>query len=253
MKTVQVVSLLIVIALAVLAGFAVRRWRTSGATTLAPMPTLAELHPTASVTPPSAVKPAPPQTPIAPTKGPVTEAKPAGAGSDADLDKFAKDLSAPGHTFFDPEYKVTGKIPEDWTMQNSARWGQKETTLFFNDPDYPQAHPSIYYRMFDQPMPLAGADIETWLREQAMEKAQLRIRSGLTDYVNRDFTMRDINDRPALTWTAEYTRNGEPWAEYMTRIYSPNGTTLFFLHAPAKDMPALVPKFESMIKTTIVP
>lgn len=169
------------------------------------------------------------------------------------MDEFAKDLSAPGNTFFDPEYKVQGKYPEGWSMKTTARWGTSETTLVFTDPDFPAAAPSVDYRIFATPMQLAEAQIDAWLRAQSTETAGQRVTGGLADYVNGEIISRNIGDRPALTWTGSYTRNGEPWGEYLTRIYSPNGTTLFTLNAPVNALPALIPKFERMINATIVP
>jgi hypothetical protein len=201
---------------------------------------------------PRATKPAPtaipPDAPAAPAPNP-----PAAPPKPDELDEFAKDLSAPGHTFFDPEFKIMGKYPEGWSMKTTARWGASETTLAFSDPDFPAAAPSVYYRVFTTPLQLAGAQIDEWLRQQSAETASQRVAGGLNDYVNGEMIPRKIGDRPALTWTASYTRNGEPWGEYLTQIYSPNGTTLFSLHAPAKDLPALIPKFERIINATIVP
>ena len=199
-----------------------------------------------------AAKPAPtaipPDAPASSAPNP-----PAAAAKSDELDEFAKDLSAPGHTFFDPEFKVMGKYPEGWSMKTTARWGASETTLVFTDPDFPAAAPSVDYRIFTTPLQLTGAQIDEWLRQQSAENASRRVASGLTDYVNSEMISRKIGDRPALTWTASHTRNGEPWGEYLTQIYSPNGMTLFSLNAPAKDLPALIPKFERIINATIVP
>jgi len=161
--------------------------------------------------------------------------------------------AADGQTFVDPKYGVTGKIPATWTMRPATRWGQQETTIYFEDPDHPEARPNVYYRMFDAPMQLTGDAIGAWLQQQADAKAKARVEGGLTDYVNRDFIPRTINDRPALTWTAEFTRNGEPWVEYITRVYSPNCTTLFFLQTPLRNLPEVQPGFESVIKSTKIP
>jgi hypothetical protein len=190
----------------------------------------------------------PPRAPPAPARHP-----PAATAPPDELDEFARDLSTPGHTFFDPEFKVMGKYPEGWSVKTTARWGGSETTLVFTDPDFPAAAPGVNYRVFTTPMQLAGAEIDGWLRQQSTETASQRVAGGLTDYVNGGMTSRKIGDRPALTWTASYTRNGEAWGEYLTQIYSPNGLTLFSLQAPAKDLSALIPKFERVINATIVP
>lgn len=170
-----------------------------------------------------------------------------------DLDALADDLKAATNTFFDPQYKLTGKLPDGWKMVGSPRWGTQETTLFFHDDEFPKAAPALYYRIFPEQMQQTPEQVSAWLRQQAEEKAKLRVSNGLTDYTNSEMVERTIGDRPALTWTGAYTRNGEPWGEYLTRVYTPTGTFLFFLHAPRDQLPALIPKFEQMINTTIVP
>jgi len=201
---------------------------------------------------PSAMEPAP--TVLPPTPPPrVAPNPPAATAKPDELDEFAKDLSAPGNTFFDPEYKVQGKYPEGWSMKTTARWGTSETTLVFTDPDFPAAAPSVYYRVFTTPMQLADAQIDGWLRQQSAENASQKVTGGQADYVYGEMISRKIGDRPALSWTGSYIRNGEAWGEYLTQIYSPNGMTLFSLNAPAKDLSALIPKFERIINATIVP
>jgi hypothetical protein len=155
--------------------------------------------------------------------------------------------------FFDPLYRVSGAVPDGWVLRDTSRWGTQETTLFFKDTAHPEGNPSIYYRMFDTPMTLAPGKIDAWLREQAVNKAASRV-GGLPDYANEPaMTSRSIGGRPALTWTANFTRNGVPWGEYMTRIYSPNGTVLFFMMAPKADLPAMIPKYETIIRSTVMP
>ena len=240
------------IAIVVIGGFVARPWETKPAPKVPPPPPVEQKRVVPTPFVPHELPPAPTAVPPAPAprlapNPPVATAKP------DDLEGLAKDLMAPGNTFFDPEYRVTGKYPEGWSMRTSARWGTKETTLFFADPEYPAARPSLYYRIFPEPMQLADAQVDGWLREQAVAKANQRVTSGMADYVNGEMVSRMIGDRPALTWTGSYTRNGEPWGEYLTRIYSPTGTTLFFMNARAENLPALIPKFERMINTTIVP
>jgi hypothetical protein len=205
-----------------------------------------------------------PAEPSAPVAVPVTLAQSANGSPPAGhppattvpdpLDAIARDLSAPDNAFFDPVYHVTGKIPDGWAMRQSARWGQKENTIWMRDPEHPAATPSAYYRMFDEPMTLSAADADTWMRGEAVAKAKLRVDNGLADYTNRpEIVSLTIGDRPALTWTADFTRNGEAWSESLTRIYSANCTMLFFLQAPAKDLPVMLPAFQGMMQRTVVP
>jgi hypothetical protein len=205
----------------------------------------------APAAPTRAVAPSVARTDRAENSGaPAAQKPPATLAVAEPVEPAATDPAANGQTFLDPKYGVTGKIPATWTMRSAPRWGQQETTLFFEDPANPDARPSVYYRMFDAPMQLTGDAIGAWLQQQADAKAKARVEGGLTDYVNRDFIPRTINDRPALTWTAEFTRNGEPWVEYITRVYSPNCTTLFFLQTPLRNLPEVQPGFETVIKST---
>jgi hypothetical protein len=169
-----------------------------------------------------------------------------------DIDEFAKDLMNPKNGFYDSYYKIAGKFPQGWTMGQAPRWGKEETTISFHVSDHPQAMPALYYRIFPQPQPLTVDQAQASLRESAANKEQQRQQS-LPDYVNGEMVPRNIGERPALTWTGTFTRNGEAWAEYLTRIYTPNGTFLFFMQAPAGELPALIPQFERVITTTIMP
>ena len=180
-----------------------------------------------------------------------------------ELEKFAKELSAPGNTFYDPEYHITGKYPEGWSIRESGRGGAKENNVRFTDPDHPKVWPTLYYGVNSEPRQLSPVEIDRWLREEAAKKAASRLRSGLLGYTNGELVARTINDRPALAWTATYafhgtnpnstTPRGDALEEYLTLIYSPNCTALFFMQASKGDMAAMRPKFEEMIKLTILP
>jgi len=181
-------------------------------------------------------------------------AKPASQQPSADeLAEVEQELANPDGKFFDPVHRIMVKIPSGWSVKQAPHWGTNESTIFLSDPDHPEAAPSIYHREYDQPNEMSPSDAEAWLRQEAAAKAAQRVAGGATDYVNGDMESRTIADRPALTWTADFTQNGQPWSEYLTRIYSPNGTTLFFLLAPKSDMPAMIPQFEQTINATVVP
>lgn len=196
-----------------------------------------------------------PRVAAIPPASPARESRPgATAGTaDPDLENLGRELAHAENTFFDPTYRFTGKIPAGWVLRDAPRWGEQETTLYFKDPEYPAAIPNLYYRKFPEPMTLEGAAIDQWLREQVETKAAQRAASGRPDYANREVTPRRIGERPAITWVADFTYQGEAWSEYLTRIYTQDGTTLFFMSAPKKDTPALVPRFESLIQNTIMP
>lgn len=180
-----------------------------------------------------------------------------------ELEKLAKDLSAPGNTFFDPEYRITGKYPEGWSIRESGRWGAKENNVRFLDPEHPNVWPTLYYRIESEPRPLSGAEIDQWLREEAAKKAASRLRSGLINYTNGDLVACTIGDRPALSWTATFafhgtnpnstTPRGDALEEHLTLIYSPNCIVLFFVQATKNDLAVMQPKIDEMIRSTVLP
>lgn len=215
-------------------------------------PVATPLTPSVTPAPTIATEPAPPTNPpaeIPPTPVPAPPAS--NPTPQADLDKI---LPLPDNTFADDKYHLMGKLPDGWSILKSERWGKLETTISLRDPEHPAAIPNIYYQMFTEPMqPVDTNTADAWLRKQATYKAKQRIRNGSSDYVNGELLSRTIGGQPAVSWTATYTRNGEPWAEYLTRVYSPDCTLLFTLRAPAADLPAMTPGFENVILTTTVP
>lgn len=162
--------------------------------------------------------------------------------------------SGANQSFFDPQYGVKAQLPNGWAIRSSNRWGNKETTVFFQPPTPSQAVPSVYYRVFDEPMTLSAPEIDAWLRNLAEKKAAQRVREGASDYANSaELTSLTVGGRPALAWMATYTGGGQVISEYFTRIYSPNASVLYFFKAPANEMASLRPAFEEMIQTTAVP
>lgn len=256
MKRSQLTIAAIGIGAGILAGLALRSDRKSADEAIAAAQAVAapSAAPQKISSAPVAGLPLPPAS-LRPAASTATSAprKPATDATDAELEKLRQELTNADNTFFDPEYRFTGKIPAGWLLRDAPRWGKEETTLHFKDPEFPQAVPNLYYRKFPEPMALEGPAIYRWMEEQAAIKATQRAADGRADYINREIAQRTIGDRPALTWTADFTYEGEPWAEYLTRVYSPTGTTLFFMSAPKKDMPTLIPRFESLIQKTITP
>jgi hypothetical protein len=167
----------------------------------------------------------------------------------------AKELkTADAHVFLDGEFGVGGEIPDGWSMRSSARWGVRQNTIWFRDPLVPTAAPSMYYKINEEPTYRTPEETQKWMYDTAVEKERQRVAEGRTDYKNREeMSYRMIGERQALTWSATYTRNGEPWVENLTRLYSPAGTVLFFLHAPATDIDAAQASFNTVIESTVMP
>jgi hypothetical protein len=169
-------------------------------------------------------------------------------------DKVEKPDDLLENTFLDPVYNLAGKLPPGWTMRQSMRWGEKQNTLFFHDEDHPKTVPSIYYKVYDQPMTLAGDEIDAWMRKTVEDKTQQRIAGGMSDYVVRpEIISTTIDGRPAMIWTADFTANGQQMTEYLTRIYSPNATVLLFTRGPTDQIEAAKPAYQQLMETIILP
>jgi len=149
------------------------------------------------------------------------------------FDAGAKDARRKDGVFLDPEYGVGGEIPEGWVMRSSGRWGAKGTTIFFQDPDHPRVIPSLYYKIFPEQKSLSPAEITAWLNVCPPGKEAQRI-AGERLLQNRpDLTERLIRDRPALSWMADFTRNGEPWSS-ISRSSTVRGDGAFFHAGPGE-------------------
>ena len=158
-----------------------------------------------------------------------------------------------GGMFVDAGHEMKGRLPDGWSIRRVQNLGAQETTIRFADPAAPTIHPSLYYEKLNEPWLLAAEKIEPTLRGNAEKKARQRISSGLSDYKNNPPEMRTIGGKPALAWTADFTRNGKPWREYFTLVYSPRTVALYFLEAPAADLAAIQLRFQQLIDTTTFP
>jgi hypothetical protein len=155
----------------------------------------------------------------------------------------------------DPLYGVSARYPIGWFVRGVTRWGDRETTIFFGAPSGSTAFPTLYYRVFAQPMPVPAA-AEEFLREEAGKKAEQRVVGGLADYANvvNSFEFKTIAGHPALSYAARFTGGGgRTQCEYFVRILSAQGIALFFLRAPLEEYEALRPAFDAMIETINLP
>jgi hypothetical protein len=169
------------------------------------------------------------------------------------------EISGPDNSIADSKYGVTTRYPTGWIIRGAARWGDHEnpaTTIYFGATESAQASPNLYYRKFPAPLlnPTGGA--ESWLRDEARKKVDQRVKQeGIVDYLNRpeSFVFREVGGHGALSWSAEFTRSGEKWSEYLTAILSENGLALFFLQAPADQIGLVRPRYEQMIEAFKMP
>lgn len=153
-----------------------------------------------------------------------------------------------------PEYGLTGMAPATWIYRREGSPEAGELTLYFTIPDRPGIAPRMYCKFFDQDRGMSAQAIQQWLEENIQSKSAQRVQSGLTDYkVRPKIVSSNIRGRPAISWSADFTKDNVAWTESLTRIYSPKSTALFFLIAPSKEVDSLIDDFTRLIEDTVLP
>jgi hypothetical protein len=155
----------------------------------------------------------------------------------------------------DPLYGLSARYPSGWMVRGITRWGDRETMIFLGTPSLSSAaFPTLYYRFFSHPMPMAGA-AESYLHDLARKKEEERIAGGLADYANvvDSFEFKTIGGHPAMSYSARFTGGGTTQVEYFVRVFSANGVALFFLRAPLQEFEGLRPDFDAMVETVRLP
>jgi hypothetical protein len=164
-------------------------------------------------------------------------------------------IIGPDNAFNDQEFGVSFRLPAGWAILDAKRWGDHETTVFFSALQLSAPGPRLYYKIYQSPLGVQPGEIDSWLRTCAQMKAKQRIKEGLGDYMicPGSFVSREIGGCAALSWKADYTKDREKWAEYLTCVFSENGTALFFLNAPLDDIASAIHQFETMVATIKMP
>lgn len=154
----------------------------------------------------------------------------------------------------DPLYGVSARFPAGWSVRGVTRWGDRETTIYFAGPGLSSAFPTLYYRLYSDPLPLP-TDVEASLRDEARRKEEQRITGGLADYANvvNSFAFKTVSGHPALSYSARFTGGGTTQVEYFVRVLSTSGVALFFLRSPVEEFENLRPAFDAMIETLRLP
>ena len=93
------------------------------------------------------------------------------------------------------------------------------------------------------------------LLKQAQRKADQRTGEGFENYHNREnsFELKPINGRSAMSWVADYTKNGRHMVEYLTRVRSENTSALFFARLPFERLDDFTARIDPIIETLQVP
>ena len=156
--------------------------------------------------------------------------------------------------YADPEYGVGFTLPPGWTIRQSSRWGDRETTAWFTDAESP-AFAALYYRVYSEPQPATPEQVRELLLAGAEAKVAQRTAEGFTDYRIRQESLqfRSVNGRAALSCVADYTGDGVPMTEYLTWVRSDQAGALFFARVTPSGLDAFRQRFDTIIETLRIP
>ncbi len=171
------------------------------------------------------------------------------AESAPETDKLVAEFSGPNRSVHDPKFGLTLTYPDGWKVNEVKRWGDQQTTIFFEITGQPEPSPSLYYRVYHQPRPIASDSLPAYLREEAKKKETAR-RENLPDYTNRadSFKMLMLGGYTGCSWAADFTGpTGDKSVEYFVRLQTDVADVMFFLQAPADQMEPLRPVVERLM------
>ena len=158
----------------------------------------------------------------------------------------------------DKTYGVSFRLPEGWSVQTSWRWGDRESTIAFNDPRKipEQAAPSLNYYPRAGSLPGTPEGVQETLRKAAENKVTQRRTEGLPTYRLRPdgCQPRTVGGHAACSCIAEFTgKSGTPMAEYLTFVRTANTGALFFGVIPVKGLDSYRKRFDAIVETLQIP
>ena len=158
----------------------------------------------------------------------------------------------------DMTYDVSFRLPEGWSVETSWRWGDRESTVAFVDPQKTtgQTAPSLNYRPPPSSLPGTPEGIQAMLQRSAESKVNQRRGEGMPDYRLRSGSCqaRMVGGQAARSCIAEYTgESGIPMAEYLTFVRTQNTSALFFGRIPAPALDSYRKRFDTIIETLQIP
>jgi len=159
-----------------------------------------------------------------------------------------------GQEYLDEETGVSLTLPLGWRLPTAVRWGNQETTAYFNDRES-KPFGALYFRIFEEPLDPSLDATRQRLREEVGPKATQRIGEGLSDYRIDAQACRErtIGGRPALSCVGEYTQDGQPMVEYLTWVDSGIAFAQFFGRNPAANAVPFITQFDVIIETLKIP
>jgi hypothetical protein len=177
------------------------------------------------------------------------------APSTTEAARLVAEFRGPNRSVRDPKFGLAVTYPDGWHVNEIKRWGDQQTTIFFEITAAPEPSPNLYYRVYHQPRPFTPEALEAFVRDEA-EKKEASRRENMPDYTNRADSFRSLKMRgnPAFSWLADFTKsNGDKWAEYFVRIQTDGADASFFLQAPSDQIESLRPAVDQLMNGLKMP
>jgi hypothetical protein len=169
--------------------------------------------------------------------------------------RFYQSTTPAGTLIQDPEAPISFQLAPGWALRNGMRWGDHETTLYFVETE--SEIPTAFY--YQHPLQQQSATDPYEALRRAMEaKVHERVdREGMPDYHIRPGSVqkRQVGGRPALSFIAEFTSQGQSKVEYMVRVLGKNTKGHFFVMGiPASaDIDAFSKRLEPIVASLLIP
>ena len=159
-----------------------------------------------------------------------------------------------GGEYHDPDFPVSVKLPDGWTVRPVVLSGGPEKTVALINTQG-TSESSLYFKMRPNPAAtkeeayrfLAGRpEVKARERATAPTLADYRIRSDSAE-------RREVGGWPALSCVADFTLHGVKMVEYMTWVNGEKATAFFFARIPAAGLAALRQRLDPVIETLKLP
>lgn len=157
--------------------------------------------------------------------------------------------------YHDEQSGVSLSLAPGWTWAGPKRMDGQKSIVNLRAPRTLQIL-RLYVQVLDPPEQIMPAEkMNKRLLKQAQRKVELRIKEGYKNYRLREDSsvLKSINGRSALSWVDDYTLNGRPMVEYLTRVRSEQRNALFFARLPAEQLDDFKERVDPIIETLEIP
>lgn len=166
-----------------------------------------------------------------------------------------KDFGGAGGEYRDPDVGVSFRLPPGWTLERACRWEDRQTTLWFGDPQS-NGYQALYYQSPNpRPFPADAAAMDRAMRATIAPKLSQLQREGCQDCRLREgsIQMRVVGGQAAMSYLVDFTQGERKMVEYFTRIRGPRTAALFFARVPAAQLDSFRERFDRIIETLRAP